>query len=54
MNISAYVKAPNLLLIGHVKITFVSSTVFNVSCIDCTLSNCVNVLKSGMSVVVVY
>ena len=41
-------------LIGHIKITFVSSTVFNVSCIDCTLSNCVSVLKPGMSVMVVY
>ena len=28
--------------------------VFNVSCIDCTLSNCVSVLKSGMSVMVAY
>ena len=27
--------------------------VFNVSCIDCTLSNCVSVLKSGMPVMVV-
>ena len=53
-SVSACVKAPNLLLIGHVKITFVSSTVFNVSCIDCTLSNCVSVLKTGMSVMVVY
>ena len=53
-NVSACVKAPNLLLIGHVKITFVSSTVFNVSCIDCTLSNCVSVLKIGMSSMVVY
>ena len=52
--VSAWVKTPNLLLVGHVKITFVSSTVFNVSCIACTLSNCVNVLKSGMSVMVVY
>ena len=52
-SVSACVKAPNL-LIGHVKITFVSSTVFNVSCIDCTLSNCVCVLKTGMSVMVVY
>ena len=43
-----------LLLIGHAKITFVSSTEFNVSCIDCTLSNCVRVLKPGMSVMVVY
>ena len=24
------------------------------SCIDCTLSNCVSVLKSGMSIMVVY
>ena len=47
-------KAPNVLLTGHVKITFVSSTVFKVSCIDCTLSNCVSVLKPGMSVMVVY
>ena len=30
------------------------STVFNLSCIDCTLSNCVNVLKPGMSVIVFY
>ena len=52
-SVSACVKAPNL-LIGNVKITFVSSTVFNVSCIDCTLSNCVSVLKTGMSVMVVY
>ena len=37
------VSARNLFLIGHVKIPFVSSTVFNVSCIDCTLSNSVNV-----------
>ena len=43
-------KAPDFLLIGHIKINFVSSTVFNVSCIDCTLSNCVSVLKPGMSV----
>ena len=27
---------------------------FNVRCIDCTLSNCVSVLKPGMSVMVVY
>ena len=47
-------KAPDFLLIGHIKINFVSSTVFNVSCIDCTLSNCVSVLKPGMSVMVVY
>ena len=53
-SVSACVKAPNLSLIGHVKITFVSSTVFKVSCIDCTLSNCVSVLKPGMSVMVVY
>ena len=52
--VSACVKTPNLLLVGHVKITFVSSTVFNVSCIACTLSNCVNVLKSDKSVMVVY
>ena len=51
-SVSAYVRAPNFLLIGHVKIT--SSTVFNVSCADCTLSNCVDVLKCGMSVMVVY
>ena len=37
-------KAPDFLLIGHIKINFVSSTVFNVSCIDCTLSNCVSML----------
>ena len=54
MSVSAYAKTPGLLLIGHVKITFVSSTVFNVSCIDCILSNSVNVLKPGMSVVVAY
>ena len=47
------VKVPDVLLIGHVKITFVSSTIFNVSCIDCTLSNYVNVLKSDMSTTVV-
>ena len=51
--VSACVKALNL-LIGNVKITFVSSTVFNVSCINCTLSNCVSVLKTGISVTVVY
>jgi hypothetical protein len=27
---------------------------FNVSCIDCIMSNCVNVLKYNMSVMVVY
>ena len=53
-NLSTCVKAPNLLLIGHVKITFVPSTVFNVSCIDSTLSTCANVLKTGMPVMVVY
>ena len=53
-NVSACVKAPNLLLIGHVKITFVSSTVFNTSYVDCTLSNCVSVLRPDMSVIVVY
>ena len=47
-------KAPDFLLIGHIKINFVSSTVFNVSCIDCTLSNCVSVLKTGLSVMEVY
>ena len=36
-SVSACVKAPNLLLIGHVK-TFISSMIFNVSCIDWTLS----------------
>ena len=41
-------------LIGHIKITFVSSTVFNVSCIDCILSICVSVLKSDMPVMVIY
>jgi hypothetical protein len=35
------IKAPNRLLIGHVKSIFVSSTVFNVSCTDCTLSSCI-------------
>lgn len=40
-SMSACVKAPNLLLIGHVEITFVSSTVFNVSCVDCTPFKCV-------------
>jgi hypothetical protein len=29
------------------------SMVFNVSCIDCSLSNCVSKLKSSMSVMVV-
>lgn len=48
-SVSACVKASNLLLIGNVKITFVSSTVFNVSCIDGALSNCISVLKTGMS-----
>jgi hypothetical protein len=52
-NVSACVKAPNLLLTGHVNITFVSFTVFNISCVDRTLSNCISVLKSGMSVMVV-
>ena len=52
-NISARVKAPNLLLVSHVKISF-SSMVFNLSCIDCTLSNCVNVLKPGMFAMMVY
>ena len=53
-NLSTCFKTPNLLLIGHVKITFVSSMVDKVSCIDCTVSSCVSVLKSGMSVMVVY
>ena len=53
-SVSACVKALDLLLTGHVKITFVSSTVFNVSCIDCILSNCVNVLKFDMPIMVVY
>jgi hypothetical protein len=53
-SVSVCVKAPNLLFIGHVKITFVSSMVDKVSCIDCTVSSCVSVLKSGMSVIVVY
>ena len=53
-SVSAYVKVPNILLIGYVKITFVSSMVFEVSCIDCKLSNCVSVLKTGMSVMVIY
>jgi hypothetical protein len=48
--VSACVKAPSHLLIGHVKITFASSMIFNVCYIDCTLSNCVSVLKSDMSV----
>jgi hypothetical protein len=52
-NVSVCVKASNLLLIGYVKITFVSSMVFNVHCIDCTLSSCISVLKSGVSVRVV-
>ena len=30
-NVSACVKVPNLLLIGHFKITFISSTLFNVN-----------------------
>lgn len=51
-SVTACVKPPNLLLIGHVKITFVSSTVFNVSYIDCTFSNCVSMLKHGMFVMV--
>jgi hypothetical protein len=33
--VTVCVKAPNLLLIGHVKISF-SSMIFNLSCIDCT------------------
>lgn len=53
-NVSACIKTPNLLLIGHVKITFVSSTVFSVSHIDCILSNFANVLKSDMSVMMIY
>lgn len=53
-NVNTCAKAPHLLLIGHVKITFVYSTIFNVNCIDCTLSNCVSVLKSGMLFMVVY
>jgi hypothetical protein len=51
-SVSPCVKSPNLLLIDHVKITFVSPSVFNVSCIDCILSNCVNALKYGMPVIV--
>ena len=51
-SVNASVKAPNLLLIGHVKITFDSFRVFNVSLIDCTFSSCVSVLKTGMSVMV--
>jgi hypothetical protein len=43
-----------LIFYCHVKITFVSSTIVNVNCIDCTLSNCVSVLKTGMPVMVVY
>ena len=39
-NVSARVKAPNLLLTGHVQIIFISSMIFDVSCIDCTLSSC--------------
>lgn len=54
MIVGARVKAPNLLLTGHVKIILVSSMVFNVSCMDYTFSNGVNVLKSGVSVMVVY
>ena len=50
----SYVKTPNRLLICLVKITFVSSTVFDVSCIDCTLYHFVRVLKYGVSVMVVY
>jgi len=53
-SVSARAKAPNRLLIGHVKFTFVSSKVLNVSCIHCTLSNCVSVWKSGRSFMVVY
>ena len=48
-NVSTCVKTPNLLFIGHVKVTFVSSTIFNVSYIDCTLSSVVTVLKSGIN-----
>lgn len=33
-SVTACVKAPNLLLIGHVKITFFSSAIFNISCIE--------------------
>lgn len=49
LGVGACVKTPNLLLIGHVKITFIYSIVLNVSC---TLSNCVSVLKPGMSAMV--
>lgn len=34
-NVSVCVKTPNLSLTGHVKITFISPTVFNVSYSDC-------------------
>lgn len=52
-SVSTCIKVPNLLLIGHVENTFAFSPIFNLIFIDCSLSNCVNVLKSGVSVMVV-
>ena len=52
--LSANVKAPNIFLIGHFKTTFVSSTVFNESCINCIFSNSISALKPGMTVMVFY
>lgn len=52
-NVRACIKAPNLLLFVNVEIIF-SSMVVNLSCIDWTLSNCVNVLKPDISLMVVY
>ena len=52
--LSASVKAPNIFLIGHFKTTFVSSTVFNESCIDCIFSSNISALKLGMPVMVFY
>lgn len=48
-SVSACVEVPDLLLIGRVKITFVSLMAFNVNCVNYTLSNCVSALISGMS-----
>ena len=43
-----------LIFYCHVKITYIFSTVFNVTCTDCILSNCVSVLKSDMPIIVGY
>lgn len=51
-NVSAYEKPP--IPIGHVKITFLLSSVSNERGTDCTLSNCICVLLSGISVMMVY